>query len=720
MDNELSSLRGLVDSLASERAGVGSSLQSLEVEVDKQRSAASSLTSQLHAAQAELNAAKAERDDAMARLSSTEGRLPNYESKIKGLTNEVVQLTAARDGALDAMASSERELTELRSHVERLDSEQANLRVEMHALTQERDEAWRHSAGIRVERDELREQLGDARRTVENHEVKLAQLTSSQTSLQADLDRLTEQRNAVEVELARFSVQRVEAQDQIRALFSSLAAELGKAEAERDRLTRQLEKSTARLANARDAVSAATSSINSEIDGAAASVEAAIGANTDLGVRLSTVENDTTANVLYQLPKMPDDVGSGSTSSGSTGSGPARSSAPADDTAPAARDTAPAAGAGVAQGSDAAKAPRDLDTTESVEPAPGVVSASRVEPTRFPGSVTDSWRPDTPVIDPGPERWAASSPGGDPYQDQVAEGFDAGAWVTDGGSLPAVAPSVEPDYAADRPGSHVGGFAATLGSEHGVPQGFAEAPTHEPRSYAQQPSSYGQPPAFEPGVYEAPVHEAPAYDPSPAFEAPTYEAPAYDQPAALDHPGYQQQAADTPVYGQQPVAPPADLGGHYAADSWNPQTHANVVAPQPAPVDTARARQLTSQPDVVVLIDGDGVADLGWPTLDVHERRSAVVSYLADMATRSGAAPDVVFDGERNDPNNLPVSRAVRVRRTIPGVGPGLAVSELVSSYPESWPLVVVSDDTTLAAQAQQAGASVLSCGELLDLFLEE
>ncbi len=136
--------------------------------------------------------------------------------------------------------------------------------------------------------------------------------------------------------------------------------------------------------------------------------------------------------------------------------------------------------------------------------------------------------------------------------------------------------------------------------------------------------------------------------------------------------------------------------------------------------EVAVAQYVVSSPDVVLLVDGDSVAKLGWPSLPVAQQRDALVTYLADLSTSSGAAPDVVFDGRIGDDDSLPASRAVRIRLSTPPTEPAAALDELVDAYPEQWPIALVTDDESLAASANERGAAVLNNGQLLDLFIAE
>ncbi len=136
--------------------------------------------------------------------------------------------------------------------------------------------------------------------------------------------------------------------------------------------------------------------------------------------------------------------------------------------------------------------------------------------------------------------------------------------------------------------------------------------------------------------------------------------------------------------------------------------------------EVAVARYVVGSPDVVLLVDGDSVAQMGWPSLPVAQQRDALVTYLADLSSSSGAAPDVVFDGRLGDDDALPASRAVRIRLSTPPTPPTAALDELVDAYPEQWPIALVTDDGDLAAAAADRGAAVLNNGQLLDLFIAE
>ena len=124
------------------------------------------------------------------------------------------------------------------------------------------------------------------------------------------------------------------------------------------------------------------------------------------------------------------------------------------------------------------------------------------------------------------------------------------------------------------------------------------------------------------------------------------------------------------------------------------------------------ARHVVASPDVVLLVDGDSVAKMGWPSLPVAQQRDALVSYLADLSSSTGASPDVVFDGRIGEEESLPASRAVRIRLSTPPTEPAAALDELVDAYPEQWPIAIVTDDPALTRSAQDRGATVLNNGK--------
>ncbi|MFV0257051.1 MAG: hypothetical protein ACK5PP_01200 [Acidimicrobiales bacterium] len=203
-------------------------------------------------------------------------------------------------------------------------------------------------------------------------------------------------------------------------------------------------------------------------------------------------------------------------------------------------------------------------------------------------------------------------------------------------------------------------------------------------------------------------------------------------PSSIPQPGF----ADAPV--ETPVDDPYDTPSRRAARNAPPSVFSDLDAaadlagdPRPArrqidiPADLHNdevelARHVVSSPDVVLLVDGDSVAKLGWPSLPVAQQRDALVSYLGELADSTGVAPDVVFDGRIGDEDGLPASESVRIRLSTPPTEPAAALDELIDAYPEQWPIAIVTDDGDLGQTAVSRGATVLNNGQLLDLFIAQ
>ncbi len=131
----------------------------------------------------------------------------------------------------------------------------------------------------------------------------------------------------------------------------------------------------------------------------------------------------------------------------------------------------------------------------------------------------------------------------------------------------------------------------------------------------------------------------------------------------------------------------------------------------------AVARHVVSTEDIVLLVDGDPVAAMGWPSVDRVEQRRNLVHYLNVMAGNTGAAPDVLLDRDLGV-DRLPDSRSVRVRTTNEGGSVAAQIIGLIDTYPREWPVAVITDNSDLAAEAAMKGANVLDNGQLLDLFI--
>lgn len=232
----------------------------------------------------------------------------------------------------------------------------------------------------------------------------------------------------------------------------------------------------------------------------------------------------------------------------------------------------------------------------------------------------------------------------------------------------------------------------------------------------------------------------------PSLEIPTPEAPSVDGSATVEAEPDTGAVEDEMVSADDEVAEPATADEEpepvveepESVDEPEPVVVETVAAEADAPAPSEEpsggrtritvpddladeveiARHVVSTPDVVLLIDGDGAAGLGWPHLDVAARRSALVNYLGQLTADTGAAADVVFERPVGGEDALPVSRAVRVRIADLPVGDSPLFPAIIDGYPEEWPIAVVSDESAISERAGELQVTHLGNGQLLDLFL--
>ena len=200
-------------------------------------------------------------------------------------------------------------------------------------------------------------------------------------------------------------------------------------------------------------------------------------------------------------------------------------------------------------------------------------------------------------------------------------------------------------------------------------------------------------------------------DDEPEADEPEADEPV-DEHIASDEPADQDEEPEA----EASVADQSTVDDEPAVDDAGDRTRINV--PDHLGDAVSIARHVVSTPDVVLLIDGDGAASLGWPHLEVSARRSALVEYLGQLTAETGAAADVVFERPVGGEEALPVSRAVRVRIADLPVGESPLFAAVIDGYPREWPIAVVTDQPAISAGADAMQVTHLNNGQLLDLFL--
>ncbi len=133
--------------------------------------------------------------------------------------------------------------------------------------------------------------------------------------------------------------------------------------------------------------------------------------------------------------------------------------------------------------------------------------------------------------------------------------------------------------------------------------------------------------------------------------------------------------------------------------------------------DLAVAKHVAATNDVVILIDGDAAAEMGWAQKSVADRRGFLVQYLDEITASAGAAADVVFDSSVGSAAELPMPKAVRVRISDDTVPRTEFFPQIIEGYPQEWPIAVVTDDPELSAAVASHRVTVLTNLQLLDLF---
>lgn len=132
--------------------------------------------------------------------------------------------------------------------------------------------------------------------------------------------------------------------------------------------------------------------------------------------------------------------------------------------------------------------------------------------------------------------------------------------------------------------------------------------------------------------------------------------------------------------------------------------------------NAGRLRSLLELPRVHLIVDGYNVSKSAWGEVPLERQRTRLVAELAGVAARGSAEVTVVFDGAEVAAA-APSARGVRVRFSPAGVTADEVIAELVTSEPTGRPVVVVSSDAEVAAQARREGARPASATALVGLL---
>jgi predicted RNA-binding protein with PIN domain len=175
--------------------------------------------------------------------------------------------------------------------------------------------------------------------------------------------------------------------------------------------------------------------------------------------------------------------------------------------------------------------------------------------------------------------------------------------------------------------------------------------------------------------------------------------------------GVAEQARGVRAPEPPPAAPSADAPAHSAepARRVRPPVPPGMVADSPE----ALAAMLRVQ-GVVLVVDGYNVSMLGWGNAALVDQRERLGAALAHLHARTRCGVTLVFDGAGVEGVRSPRRPGVRVVFSAPGEEADRVVVREVSQLPKRVPVVVVSSDAEVRADAERHGAAVVSAATLL------
>ncbi|MEJ7765877.1 MAG: NYN domain-containing protein [Acidimicrobiales bacterium] len=193
-------------------------------------------------------------------------------------------------------------------------------------------------------------------------------------------------------------------------------------------------------------------------------------------------------------------------------------------------------------------------------------------------------------------------------------------------------------------------------------------------------------------------------------------AAALDRAAAALAPGAELSGAAPSAVGGDPSQLESQLLARPRRGRKQPARRRPAPLPPFVLEDSPEAAEhLVNLPKVTVLVDGYNVTLAAWPHLPLAEQRLRLIDALEELAARTGASPEVVFDGAEVGPYPQPlgaVRSLVKVRFTAADVEADDVLIARASGAP--LPVVVASNDRRVRKGARLAGANVLGVDQLL------
>ncbi|MDP9021050.1 MAG: NYN domain-containing protein, partial [Actinomycetota bacterium] len=161
--------------------------------------------------------------------------------------------------------------------------------------------------------------------------------------------------------------------------------------------------------------------------------------------------------------------------------------------------------------------------------------------------------------------------------------------------------------------------------------------------------------------------------------------------------------------------------------SAGPSAGPSRPAPQPVELppgvwddSVEAADHLMRVEGVLVLVDGYNVSKLARPDLGLPEQRRWLADAAAELAARTGARLELVFDGAgpgASAPADRERRARVQVRYSPEGVEADDVVIDLAGELAAARPVVVASDDRRVQEGSRRRGANVISASQLLGVL---
>ena len=149
-----------------------------------------------------------------------------------------------------------------------------------------------------------------------------------------------------------------------------------------------------------------------------------------------------------------------------------------------------------------------------------------------------------------------------------------------------------------------------------------------------------------------------------------------------------------------------------------PTRHPIALPPAVLDDSVAAAEYLVRVDGVLVLVDGYNVTKLARPELSLPEQRQWLADAAVELAARTGARLELIFDGvdEGSAPADFGRRTGVQVRFSPAGVEADDLLLDLVRELGTT-PAVVASDDRRVRDGARRLDANVISAPQLLTIL---